>query len=163
MEDLDLNEKLALAHFYQAGVLNNEERKTKVNELLKKFTYGQLSLLLKIPKTTLFNWANPESKAGYYYNEMAETDDKTEIINSIEKEVKKKFIHNTYQGKDNTEFRKMAAVNTKLKTALDLLRDIIKVENKIGEAILKKIKVEVQRLNGKWMVFGLGGVTDVAK
>ena len=149
MEELNTNEKLALAHFYQIGILNEEERKVKIKELLKTFTYGQLSLLLKIPKTTLFNWANPESKAGYYYNEMAETDDKTEIINSIEKEVKKKFIHNTYQGKDNTEFRKMAATNTKLKTALDLLRDIPKIENKIGDTILGKIKEEVKRLNGK--------------
>ena len=148
MEELTTEDKLFLSYGYTVSCLTDDERAKKIKELLKRgFTYGKLALLWNRPRNTIFYWANPGKRS--YYSDMAETDNKTEIIGSIQKEVDKKYSTKNYTNSGDLEFRKMAVINTKLKTALMLLRDVRDVNNEIGKEIVKKIKIEINRLNCK--------------
>ena len=67
MKDLDIEDKLAMAYFYNLNCLSDIERQKKLSDLLSKgYTYGKLSLLFKTPKTTLHGWANPDKKKAVY-------------------------------------------------------------------------------------------------
>ena len=149
MEEYTVEDKLFIAHGYTITCLSDEERSKKIKDLLEKgMTYGKLAVLWKVPKTTVFGWANLNKKRSYY-SDMAETEDKTELLNSIQTEVRKKFKTKDFNGNENDEFRKITRINTKLKSALDLLRDVREIDNRIGEELLNKIKKEITRLNRK--------------
>lgn len=142
MEELTTDDKLVMAHFYCLSVLNKEERAVKIVGILNKgYSYGQLSKLWGIPKTTIMGWANPDKYREYHRREIQ--------ISEINKEIEKKY--KTIDKKptnDEMEFRKICYLNGQLKTILDIFRDIEKIDNDIAKDLFKRIKREISRLNG---------------
>jgi len=73
MKDLSVEDKLAMAHFYNLSCLSDTERKRKLKDLVSKgFSLGKLSVMFKIPKTTIHGWVNPDKKKVYYKSECSE-------------------------------------------------------------------------------------------
>jgi len=70
VEKLSVEDKLALAHFYSVSCLSDEERARKIKDLQSKgYSLGKLSLLWRVPKTTLHGWSNPVKKREVYARE----------------------------------------------------------------------------------------------
>lgn len=145
MQELNTENKLMLGHLFNLKCLSEDERSREIKDLLNKgLSYGKLSALLNIPKSTLMGWANPLNKKNYYEQDIT--------LTNIKKEIDKRYKIIGKPGNQNEgglEFKSIAELNFQLRTILNILKDIKIVDNVIGVKLFKEIKVEVHRLNGQ--------------
>ena len=145
MDELTTENKLVMGYLFNLKCLDEGERSREIKDLLSKgYSYGKLSALLNIPKSTLMGWGNPASKKNYYEQDIT--------LTNIKKEIDKRYKLTSIPGKntdDGAEFKEIATLNFQLRNILNILKDIKEVNNDIANKLFKEIKIEVRRLNGK--------------
>ena len=128
---MEATDKIIINFFKTVATLNIQEKEKALKEIMKKNNWSlrRLSKEINVPLTTVHGWVN-----------RRELERKKVIIDG-EIQRPEKYGDSIPKG-----LKEIAIINSNLRTVLNILKDIKKIDNNIATGLFEKIVKEVERL-----------------